>query len=488
MVVDRLNNIDISIYYSTKVDGLISYLGGQRTDDQLSDNRLHNFFQKTTDEEAKTGIIKFRCGYIFNESSTVYLRNPALFIVSDTSSPNDSVSIGWGSAAIGTGKTVDDDGSVEQALDTENDIPENVTFFDGNIRSAGAILNDDIPPRKGKPFWIKYESLLNAQDFPFDRFVVRCVSDNLVSTIPERTGPPPPTYIRFAVFGECSSDEDFTRLMSFIYPQSFDFIVTTGNNNVSETPSFFLQAMGTLMSKTILCFGWFDVQKQEVSNAYMNELVKYPFLTAPQKRYYSKTFGNVHFIVMDGYGQSYVDGSDQFNFVEKDLKDAYADVNIDWIFVVVNKSIYGSQTTSATRFQYEDFRIAYHEMFTKYGVLVVFQGTFNFYERTKVLKFNPLNTNQPQSFVYDGPDNYTLLGKKSFVDGQIYITVGTGGVSHDVVATPSTYSDFLDTTSFGYMKITCDNTLTNRKITFQYYSTSSTTQVYVEQFTISRVS
>lgn len=485
-MANTLEKRDIRIFLSTKTVETITSLGGSRTIEELSDNRLHNFFQKTTDEEQRSGIIKFRCGYVYNANASVAMKNPALFIVSDTTSPNDSVEIGWGTAAVGTGYD-DDPDSIEQALDNENQFPSGVVFRDGNIRSNGSILGADIIPLRAKPFWVKYESLFNAQDFPFNKFVVRCVCDNLISTIPKPTGPPPPSMITFAILGEGSSDEDFTKIMSYIYPQNFDFLVTTGNNNVNANPQFFLDAMGNLIGRTLLCFGWYDVQSAEVINAYVNALAATPFVSTPAQRYYSKTIGNIHFIVMDTYGQSYLQGSEQYNFVENDLKDAYTDSNIDWIFVVTNKNIYGSQTTSATRFQYEDFRNAFHDMFTKYGVLCVFQGTFNFYERSKVLKFNPLNTNQPGTFAYDGPDNYLLYGKKSFIDGQIWITLGTGGALHDVITTPATYLDFSNWADFGYMKVICDNTLTNKKITFRFYATSGTTQVFKDQFTITRM-
>lgn len=481
-----LLNRDIRIFLSTKQIGEITSLGGERSVEELSDNRLHNFFQKTLDEEQKSGIIKFRGGYVYNANPYVAIKNAALFIISDTTSPNDSVSIGWDPAEVGTGHMADNEYSVMQSLDNENTYPENVVFYEGNIRSSGAILNADISPLKAKPFWIKYESLFNAQDFPFDKFIVRCQADNLKSTITPPTGPPPPSVITFAVLGECSSDADFIQIMSFIYPQSFDFLVTTGNNNVEGTPQFFLDAMGTLMSKTLLCFGWYDIQTPEVTNAYVNALAAYPFITNPQKKYYSKTYGNVHILVMDTYGQSYFYGSEQHDWVEKDLASAYVDSNIDWIFVVTNKNMYGSQTSSAVRYQYEDFRIVYHDMFTKYGVCVVFQGTFNFYERTKVLKYNDLNSNEPGTFAYDGPDNYNIYGKKSFMDGQIWITLGTGGSVHDVVTDPADYVDFTDFVNFGYMKVIVDNTLPNRRITFRFYSTSTTTQIFRDQFTISR--
>src|SRR6476661_11015027 len=90
-----LSKDDIKIFYSSASDGAALYLGGPRTTQELSDNYLHNFFQRTTTDEQITGITKYRCGYIFNNNPSIYIKNPILFLVSNTSSPNDNVSVGW---------------------------------------------------------------------------------------------------------------------------------------------------------------------------------------------------------------------------------------------------------------------------------------------------------------------------------------------------------------------------------------------------------
>ena len=100
---NNLGKYDVKIYYSTYQSGNALYLGGPRSTQELSDNYLHNFFQKTTEEEQITGITKYRCGYIVNTNPKVYVKNPIIYIVQDTSSPNDSVAVGWGYAAIGSG-------------------------------------------------------------------------------------------------------------------------------------------------------------------------------------------------------------------------------------------------------------------------------------------------------------------------------------------------------------------------------------------------
>jgi hypothetical protein len=488
----RILNSDIRIFYSSASAGGKNYLGGARSLTELSDNFLHNLFGKTTEDEQITGITKLRCFYVFNSNPDFYLKNPYVFVVSDTTSPNDYVEVGWGTAEIGTGLSGATDDSIEQSIADQFTDPEGVEFFKSNFRSGGAILNADIPPLKAKACWVRYVSQFNAEDLPYNTFRLRVGADNLISTAPEKTGPPPAPIISFAVIGECSSDEDFTKIISNIVPSNPTFILTTGNNNVDANPAFFITSMGASLAKTMIAFGPDDIRNETVINTYVNKIASLGFVPEfASQTYYSKNIGNVHVLVMDTSGLTpYTKPSAQYSFIENDLNNAFTDPNIDWIFVVTNRATYGSPTTvfpPEFRFQYQDISSTYGELFTKTGVLVVFQGQYNFYERTKVLKFNPENISDPVVFAYDGPDNYHIFNKKSFIDGSIYITVGTGGSLHDPVVSPVPYSAFRDTVDFGYVKVIVDNTLEFPKVMLRFYETSrGGSQIFVDQMTVTR--
>src|SRR6476661_5094297 len=231
----NLTSRDIKLYYSSWSDSLtgVQFLGGYRTDQELSDNRLHNLFNKTTKDEEVSGIVKFRCVYVYNNNDTFYLKNPIVYVVSDTTSSNDSVSVGWGAAKIGPGDALAVDGSIEQQIFNENTFPVNVSFYGGNNRNEGAILDTDIPPKTGKPLWVMYVSKFGAQDVPFNKFSIRIVTDNLRGTAASVSTTAVPK-IRFAVIGECSSSSDFTKIANYIIPRNPDFIVTVGDNNTSN--------------------------------------------------------------------------------------------------------------------------------------------------------------------------------------------------------------------------------------------------------------
>lgn len=480
---------DIKIYYSsaTSVDTTKLYLGGYRTTQELSDNYLHNFFQKTTHDEEVSGIIKFRCGYIYNANTTEYIRNPILFIISDTTSSNDYVAVGWGTAKTGSGLQGAVDGSIEQSIANENTFPTSVNFFKGNNRNEGAILDSDIPPLQSRAFWIMYQSLFNAQDFPYNTFSLRLVADNIRSNTTSPTGTLTIPKIEVCAIGSCSANSDFSKIMDYIKPQKPDFLFTTGDNSTSHAPQFFLDNIGPYVDRIILAFGLLDDSTSK--NLYINKLSPYSFVQDINKKYYSKQFGNLHILVMDTSGDINFDTtSDQYTFVVNDLRTAFTDPKTDWIVVVTHATIYSSLASGSTRVASTYLRDHYHTIFTQYGVSVVMQGSLQFYERTKVLGYNTGTPSTPQTFTYDGPTNYTIQGHKGFADGQIYVTCGTGGNTHDAITTLASYTDAYDFADFGYVKILIDNTGTNKKFTLRFYATSGTNQVLKDSFNITRTS
>lgn len=486
---NNLGKYDVKIYYSTHEAGNALYLGGPRSTQELSDNYLHNFFQKTTEEEQTSGITKYRCGYIVNTNPIVYVKNPILYFIQNTSSPNDSVAIGWGFADIGTGFPDGQfDVSVEPSIASENDEPLLIDFSDGNSPSSGAILGQDIPPGKGKPFWIQYVSNFNAQAFPRNTFVLQLHADNLPHNATINTTGMTLAQIAFPIMAEGSSNTAFTTMANSMISLKPDFIATAGNNNVASNPSIFINAFSTYMPKMLLTFGDRDVKDQTVINAYVNKLTEFNFATNMANRYYSKDFGNVHICVMDTSGATpYINPSDQYTFVSNDLRNAFTNPAIDWIIVITNRAMYGSQTTSAIRFLYTDLRDTYHQLFTDCGVIAVIQGTYHFYERSKVLGYNPDTPSSPQTFAYNGPSNYTVQGKKGFLDGSIFLTIGTGGVPYDTISLLAPYTQRNDQNDTGYLYVKVNNASSDRNITFRYYSTSRSTIVFVDSFSITKL-
>ncbi|MGE5635164.1 MAG: hypothetical protein ACM3VV_08010, partial [Deltaproteobacteria bacterium] len=138
------------------------------------------------------------------------------------------------------------------------------------------------------------------------------------------------------------------------------------------------------------------------------------------KTYYSFDMNNVHVTVIDPF-IDYVSTSDQYRFIEQDLRNASTNPKIDWIFVVESKPIYTSPSKHKAQ---STIRDTYHPLFDKYGVDLVLTSDNHNYQRTFPLKYNN-NADSSNPIIVDrNQTNY-----KGNNTGQIYLIIGTAGRS-----------------------------------------------------------
>src|SRR6476469_8551992 len=150
--------------------------------------------------------------------------------------------------------------------------------------------------------------------------------------------------------------------------------------------------------------------------------------------------------------------------------------------------MYGSLSNTSVKGISTDARDIFHPLFVQYGVSIVFQGQLNWYERTAVLGHNTTDPNTPTTFAYDGPYEYTITGRKSFADGCIFMTVGTGGTLHDTLTAIASYESFYDAVDYGYVWAEVDNTSPTKKtINCKFYATNLNTQFFRDSVQIDRV-
>jgi len=139
------------------------------------------------------------------------------------------------------------------------------------------------------------------------------------------------------------------------------------------------------------------------------------------KPYYSFDYGNVHFLSMATAKNKvipYNETSDQYKFINRDLKEAHENKSINWIVVYSFRSFYSSNTTHPGLDELQDL---YHPLFDKYGVDVVLQAHNHNYQRTY-----PLNYNVTRTFTPIIADKETEKYKDN-TKGPIFVTLGTGG-------------------------------------------------------------
>jgi hypothetical protein len=163
--------------------------------------------------------------------------------------------------------------------------------------------------------------------------------------------------------------------------------------------------------KMKIIIGGHDSEPLSLLNQYMSHFN----LT---KQYYSFDYQNVHFIAMSTE-LPWTKSSAQYKFVKDDLLKASIDPNIDWIVVFYHDLAYTSPSVKHAK---SSLRDTYHPLFDRYNVDLVLQAHQHNYQRTYPLNYNSDSPSNPIE-TSNNTDTYndTL--------GQIYATVGTGGVS-----------------------------------------------------------
>ena len=136
--------------------------------------------------------------------------------------------------------------------------------------------------------------------------------------------------------------------------------------------------------------------------------------------FYSFDYQNVHFLAMStGKGSviPYVNGSEQYQFIQDDLNKTANNPNIDWIIVYGYRPFFTSPTLHPAN---EILRETYPPLFEKYGVDMVITSHNHNYQRSYPLVYNIDSSRQPivkdvNASQYDSPGV------------PIYFVVGTAG-------------------------------------------------------------
>ncbi|HEX6379278.1 MAG TPA: metallophosphoesterase [Nitrososphaeraceae archaeon] len=136
--------------------------------------------------------------------------------------------------------------------------------------------------------------------------------------------------------------------------------------------------------------------------------------------FYSFDYQNVHFLAMStGKGSviPYVNGSEQYQFIQDDLNKTANNPNIDWIIVYGYRPFYTSPTLHPAN---EILRETYPPLFEKYGVDMVITSHNHNYQRSYPLIYNIDSSRHP--IVKDvNASQYNSPGVP------IYFVVGTAG-------------------------------------------------------------
>jgi predicted phosphodiesterase len=205
----------------------------------------------------------------------------------------------------------------------------------------------------------------------------------------------------------------------------------TVDNIISKSPEVVLGLGDNAYEDDVDC--WFDIVQpvddimknvignHDIEDGHLDEILEHYGDDYQSKQYYAFSHENVRIIVMSTE-VDYDAGSAQHSFVESELEDAAADSSVDWIIVAMHRQMYGSPT-DAVGHEELDLREAYHPLFQKYGVDLVLYGHNHNYERTYPLNYSSDDDSDEPFITTREATNYVNP------DGQIFITIGTGGES-----------------------------------------------------------
>ena len=169
-----------------------------------------------------------------------------------------------------------------------------------------------------------------------------------------------------------------------------------------------------------------------------NEYLRYSAITDD---YYSFDYQNIHFLAISTNEEKnnelgILSDVIQIDFIKDDLSNAADDPETDWIIVFLHHPMYSSIPNLYSM----DLRSLLQPTFDLYGVDLVINGHKHVYERTNPVTFsNTITDNENCS--YDDPN------------GQIYLTVGTGGHSHHQFKQKQSWSVVQNHNDFGFLNL-----------------------------------
>ncbi|MFL5805315.1 MAG: metallophosphoesterase [Roseiflexaceae bacterium] len=226
---------------------------------------------------------------------------------------------------------------------------------------------------------------------------------------------------RFAVFGDSGDgSQDQKNVATRLMQVGADLVVHTGDMvydqaTYKDFETKYFQIYKDLLKTTWLAptMGNHDVYKYNGSPSFVNVFNNPPNATSAAERelYYSFDYGDAHFVVLNNYYGMTSTSSAQYTWLINDL----AASNRYWKFVFFHEPAYA---TDSNQDPHDIAKIVQNlvPLFEQYGVDIVFQGHWHYYERSKPILNGQIST----------------IG----AGGIVYIVTGGGGAGTFGIGTP----------------------------------------------------
>lgn len=241
----------------------------------------------------------------------------------------------------------------------------------------------------------------------------------------------------FVAAGDYGCSKNAKNTINSMKDKKPELVLPLGDLSVDKTATCWLDLISPFDNKLQITFGYSEVKDGK------SKLNQYKDVFGLDNLYYSFDYRHVHFVVMSTLSD-FVVTSDQYKFIEKDLQEASANDNIDWIVVTNYGPFYTSPSAHPPK---NEIRNIYHPLFDKYGVDLVLQGHNHNYQRTYPVTFNPSKVSQPIV------TNHFTTGYEGNKDGVVYAIVGTAGEGFHPLQGRQTYVATQFEGKFGFMDI-----------------------------------
>ncbi len=293
------------------------------------------------------------------------------------------------------------------------------------------------------------------KDISMDIAPIDTTKTTSIPTIPTTTVD---TIFNIAVAADWGCGKNAQETAKNIQSMNPEIVIAAGDLSYEESADCWFEIIQPFKSKTKIAMG--DHEYSDTSDGatgIINQYLKPLNLT---KTYYSFDMNNVHVTVIDPH-VDYGSSSDQYRFIERDLKTASADPKIDWIFVVEHTPMY---TSPSKHLGDSTIRDVFHPLFDKYGVDLVFGGDNHNYQRTFPLKYNN-NADSSNPIIVDR--NQTNYNGDPL--GQIYLITGTAGKSHYDIQQQAPFITNQNDNQYGFLNIDINANNTS-SLTGTFYS------------------
>ena len=274
--------------------------------------------------------------------------------------------------------------------------------------------------------------------------------DELYHVNPENlTGSKNFTDFNFALAGDWGCTKDTARTVQIIQNYDPDLVFNLGDTSYKKDIKCWVDIVKPISDRMKSVIGNHDVISPKLLSQHLKQF-------GLNKTYYSFDCNNIHFLMMDSES-SYLPGTDtdfsdlektdQYQFVQNDLSNASKNLAIKWIIVMSHRQYYSSLCGNHDSCEpIQKLRDAYHPLFEKYGVDLLFSGHAHNYQRTFPLFYNDENSSEP-IILEKGKTEYNL--KK----GMLQVIVGTGGIDFDDFSNQEPFVVYQQDSQYGFLNV-----------------------------------